>query len=240
VTGDVYTSTDYPADQPIFVHNELSYSYSWPMRIAFFCVEAPTSGGETPIADTRMVLELIDPEIRARFGEKRVMYLRNHQPGLGHSWQSAFQSTDPAVVEAYCRGAGLDVEWIDGRGLRTRRVAAAIARHPVTRELVWFNHAAFFHVSTLEPGLRSALQAQVREEDLPSQSFYGDGSPIEPSVLDMLRSAYEQATVSFPWRQGDVLLLDNMLVAHGRSPFDGPRLVVVAMAQLVTELETIA
>jgi alpha-ketoglutarate-dependent taurine dioxygenase len=35
--------------------------------------------------------------------------------------------------------------------------------------------------------------------------------------------------ISFRWERGDVLLLDNYLVAHGRNPYEGPRKILVAM-----------
>jgi hypothetical protein len=68
-----------------------------------------------------------------------------------------------------------------------------------------------------------------------ANTYYGDGSPIEPKVLDQLRAAYNAETVSFPWQKGDLLMLDNMLVAHGRSPFVGPRQILVGMAELVDQ-----
>jgi len=94
----------------------------------------------------------------------------------------------------------------------------------------WFNHAAFFHVSTLDAPIRDALLSQFSEEDLPSNTYYGDGEPIEPGVLDQLRSAYSDATRVFAWQVGDLLLLDNMLMAHGREPFTGPRSILVGLA----------
>jgi alpha-ketoglutarate-dependent taurine dioxygenase len=97
--------------------------------------------------------------------------------------------------------------------------------------MVWFNHLTFFHVSTLPSQVQETLLAELGEQDLPNNTYYGDGSPIEPEVLDELRSLYHQETISFPWQAGDILLLDNMMVAHGRSPFAGPRKVVVAMAE---------
>lgn len=231
VSGNIYTSTDHPPDQRIFLHNENSYSYSWPLRIFFFCVRPPLSGGETPIADVRQVLNSIHPRIRQRFERKQVMYVRNFGDGLGLSWPAVFQTTSKAAVEEFCRMSDISVEWRDDKHLRTRQVRPAIVKHPLTGELVWFNHAAFFHVSTLEPAIRDALLGEFSEEDLPFNTFYGDGSPIEPAALDEVREAYRQHTVTFPWQKDDVLMLDNMLTAHGRASFTGERKIVVGMSE---------
>jgi alpha-ketoglutarate-dependent taurine dioxygenase len=231
VVGNVYTSTDYPAAQSIFMHNENSYQHAWPMKIFFFCRTPAQQGGETPIADVRRVLQRIDPKIQSRFLEKGVMYVRNYDEGLGLSWQTVFQSDDREVVNEYCRRVGVEVEWRDENRLRTRQVRQAIAHHPLTGEAVWFNHAAFFHVTTLDPVIREVLMETFDEEDLPNNTYYGDGSPIEPSVLDEIREAYTQERTVFTWQEGDVLMLDNMLTAHGRNPYAGPRKILVGMSE---------
>lgn len=232
VSGNVYTSTDYPADQSIFLHNENSYQETWPLRIFFFCKTVPQHGGETPIADCRRVWAHVPPQIKERFAQRQIMYVRNFGDGFGLPWQTVFQTTDKRVVETHCRKAGIVAEWKVGDRLRTRAVRPAIARHPRTGEMVWFNHATFFHASTLPPAIRSALEAEFKEDDeLPTNSFYGDGSPIEPTVLDALRATYLQEKVAFAWQQGDVLMLDNMLVAHGRASYSGSREILVGMAE---------
>lgn len=233
VEGKIYTSTDYPPDYPIFLHNENSYQNDWPLKIFFLCQQLAQEGGETPIADCRRVLARIAPEVRDRFVDKGWMYVRNFGDGFGLDWRTVFQTEDKAAVEAHCRKSGIEVEWKSGDRLRTRAVRPAMARHPKTGELLWFNHATFFHVSTLEPAVREALLEEFPEEELPANTYYGDGSPIEPEVLDHLRSVYRRETISFPWEKGDVLLLDNMTVAHGRSPFRGERKILVAMAEPV-------
>lgn len=237
ISGKIYTSTDYPAEQSIFLHNEGTYWLTWPLKIYFGCLIAPQQGGETPIADCRNIFQRINPKIRERFIEKKVLYVRNYNDGFGLSWQTVFQTEDKTVVEEYCRRNGIEFEWKSGDRLRTRQVRQAVAKHPQTGENIWFNHATFFHVSTLEPRMRETLLAEFKEEDLPNNTYYGDGSPIEISVLDELREAYLQERVVFPWQEGDVLMLDNMSVAHSRTPFVGSRKVVVGMAEPFTNPE---
>ena len=49
-------------------------------------------------------------------------------------------------------------------------------------------------------------------------------------VLSHIREAYEQEKIIFKWQKGDIMLLDNVLMAHGREPYKGERKVAVAMA----------
>jgi len=235
VLGNIYTSTDYPPQYRIYLHNESSYSSHWPLRLFFCCTIPAATGGETPLADSRRIYERVPAEVRDRFASRGVMYVRNFNPHMGLSWSTSFQTDDRAAVEEHCRQAGIRYEWLPGDRLRTRHVRPAVARHPVTGEWSWFNHATFFHVTTLEPMMRDLLLASYAEEDLPNNTYYGDGSPIEEEVLTELRRIYEEETVAFPWQRGDLLLVDNMLVAHGRSSFSGQRKVLVAMSQALDD-----
>jgi len=237
VGKNIYTSTEYPPDQAIPLHHEMSYSHNWPTKIWFYCAQPAESGGATPIANDRKVFALLDPSIKERFMRRKVMYVRNYGEGLDLSWREAFQTEDRAAVEEYCRHARMTYEWRDGDRLRTRAVRQIVARHPQTGESVWFNHAHMFHISNVEPAAREALLAHYKEDELPRNSFYGDGSPIESSALEEIRRVYTEAAITFLWQKGDVLLLDNFLASHGREPFAGPRKVLVAMAQLFTSEE---
>ncbi|HYO62399.1 MAG TPA: TauD/TfdA family dioxygenase [Pyrinomonadaceae bacterium] len=234
VGRNVYTSTEYPADQHIPLHHEMSYSHNWPTKIWFYCAQAALERGATPVADDRKVFQRLDPQVKEVFMRKRVMYVRNYGEGVDLSWQDAFQTTDRAKVEEYCRRAHTEFEWKGGDRLRTRQVRQAVATHPKLGETVWFNHAHMFHFSNLEPAVRDALLSEFAQEDLPRNAFYGDGTPIETSVLDHVRGVYNETAVTFPWREGDIMLLDNFLASHGREPFVGPRKIVVAMAELYT------
>lgn len=231
VTGGVYTSTEYPAHQSIPLHNEQAYTREWPMKIWFYCERAAPQGGETPIADSRAIYRAVDAGTRERFATRGLCYVRNFGNGMDVPWQQVFNTEDRTEVEAYCARHGIVCEWKDDGELRTRQRVQGIAHHPHTGDPVWFNQAHLFHLSALAPEMREVLLDTVGEEDLPRNVYYGDGTPIPDAELDAVRAVLDAHKIVFPWREGDVLMLDNMLTAHAREPFSGPRKVVVAMAE---------
>jgi alpha-ketoglutarate-dependent taurine dioxygenase len=227
--GGVYTSTEYPADQSIPMHNEMSYARSWPRCLGFWCRKAARDGGETPLADSHAVYQRLDPALRRRFEENGVMYVRNYGV-LDLPWQEVFQTSSTEEVERYCAEAGIEWEWKGNGRLVTRQICQAVTVHPETGKSVWFNQAHLFHVSSLAPAVRASLLALLPVEDLPRNACYGDGSPIADAVITEINAAFAEATCVFPWEDGDFLLVDNLLLAHGRRPFQGEREVLVAMA----------
>jgi alpha-ketoglutarate-dependent taurine dioxygenase len=233
VSPGVYTPVDYPADQFLLWHNENSFNYEWPTKIWFYCHSPAEAGGETPIVDSRRVYEGVPTAIKERFKKKGVMYVRRYGTGLGLSWERVFQTADRVEVERRCRQSRMEFTWREGNRLTTRCVRPAAVVHPRSREAVWFNQAQHWHLSCLVPEVRAKLLTAFAEEDLPRNCFYGDGAVIEDSVMGEILEVYESLQVSFQWERGDVLLLDNLLTAHGRNAFRGERTLYVAMGQML-------
>lgn len=227
----VYTSTEFPQDQTIAQHNELSYVNNWPMKICFACRTAAEEGGATPLTDVRAVLANLDPALVREFEQRGWMLIRNYGAGLGPGWRKVFNTDAIDDVRRYCEQAGIALEIFSDEKIRTRQVRQAVRRHPRTGQAVWFNHVAFWHPHSLAPSVRLGLQAQFAHDELPYATCWGDGQPIDDQVIDHINEAYRKATMRAPWQAGDIVLLDNMLIAHGRDPFKGPRSVVVAMGE---------
>lgn len=236
VGNKLYTSTEYPSHLPIHLHNEHCYSNDWPMLLFFFCAVAPQDRGETPIVSSRALREALPEEIRRRFEEKGVLYVRNYRHR--RAWQNAYQTEDRAEVEAVCRQAQRELEWIGDHELRTWERRPATRRHPITGEEVWFNFAHGFHISRRRDFEASGAAPGEKADDVlwPNNAYYGDGSEIDPADLDTIDATIDRLAVAFPWQRGDLLIIDNMLAAHGRRPFSGPRRIMLQMAHRYSEL----
>lgn len=226
----LYTATEYPKGESIPQHCENAYQRDWPMKVLFHCIEPARDGGRTPLADVTKVTDSIPHEIKDEFRRKQVMYVRNYRAGVDLPWEEVFGTSDRGQVEAFCRAHDMGLQWTED-GLRTRQVCQAFATHPVTGDTVWFNQAHLFHVSALAPEVEAILRTLYGDDGLPRNAYFGDGTPIGAEALASVRAAFERHTTSFPWQRGDVLLVDNMLVSHGREPFEGERRVVVCMAE---------
>lgn len=232
VGDNIYTSTEYPSQYSITLHNELSYVKSPPQRIIFFCLSEPTTGGETPIVDGRRAYAAMPESLRVKFESLGVLYVKNmhgDSRGFGKSWMGHFETEDRAEVEAYLRASDISFEWQANGTLRTMVRRPGTMRHPITGDMVWFNQAHLWHVSNFDPRHREQLLRLHGEANLPTHAYFGDGSPIDTNDLDVVRKVLWDCAVSTPWRQSDLLLADNILAMHGRNPYTGPRKILVAM-----------
>ena len=230
--GGVYTSTEYPSDYTLPLHNELSYTFEWPEYLFFYCVTPAIAGGETPLADSREILKRLDPAVVEHFKSHGLRYERllDHGRESQYSWQAAFETDDREDVERYCRKGRVEFRWNDDGSLSLSEICPATAVHPKTGEEVWFNQADGFHPSVFgDEFYREYLSAPERHR-LRLNVRFADGGEIDVDDLDHIRRVIRDLASASPWQECDILVVDNMLACHGRNPFTGPRKVVLAMA----------
>ena len=225
----VYSSSKWPPNQHMCMHHELSYALEFPSLMLFACLVAPTSGGETPLADSPAVLHTLPAELVERVERHGWLLIRNYNEDIGASVAEAFGSDDRRTVESYCRANAIEFEWQPDGGLRTWQRRSAVVRHPRTGRRCWFNQLAFLNEWTMEPELREYL-VDIYGDALPFNTRLGNGDPIGADVVQVIDEAYERNTAREPWQSGDLMLVDNVRTAHARESFEGPREVLVAMA----------
>ena len=229
----VYSSSKWPANQPMCMHHELSYTLEYPGLMLFACLRAPIDGGATAVADSPTVLDALPTELIERFEREGWLLTRNYNDEIGASFAEAFGTADRGAVESYCRANAIDFQWQPDGGLRTRQRRSAVVRHPVTGARCWFNQIAFLNEWTIDPEVREFLVDVYGPDGLPFNTCFGNGDPIDEDVVALLNRVYEANTAREPWQAGDLMLVDNVRTAHSREPFDGPREVLVAMADAV-------
>lgn len=227
--GGIYSSTPWPANQPMSMHHELSYTLDFPALLLFACLRAPTQGGAIGVADSPTVFQALPAELVQRCEREGWMLTRNYNDEIGASVADAFSTDNRRGVESYCRANAIDFAWQPGGGLRTRQRRAAVVTHPVTGRRCWFNQIAFLNEWAIDPEAREFLVDVHGHDGLPFNTYFGNGDPVGEDIIRLLDQVYRANTARESWQAGDLLLVDNIATAHSREPFTGPREVLVGM-----------
>jgi alpha-ketoglutarate-dependent taurine dioxygenase len=225
VAPDIFTSTEYPATETIGLHHEMSYLPTWPARVFFYSLQPAAQGGQTSLASSRDVVRALPSDIVEQFRQRKVTYIRHFHPSLpvGKTWEATYQTSNRAELETIVTQQGSTCAWLPGDVLRITSSCEGVTSHPVTGEEVWFNQAEQWHPSALAPATRALFEEMVGKARLPHDCAYGDGSPIDDEMLAEIRRVLNRSKLLFDWRQHDVLVVDNVLMMHGREPFKGER-----------------
>ncbi len=229
----VYSSTEWPVDQPMCMHHELSYTREVPGTLLFACLTAPASGGVTAVADSHEVLQALPAELVDRFEAVGWRLDRNYTETIGGGLATAFGTADRAAVEAYCAARDIEFTWQGNGDLRTRQRAVSVLRHPVSGRRGWFNQIAFLSEWTLDPVVREYLKFEFGEDGLPFNTRYGDGTPLDEEAVRTINDAYDKHTLREPWRAGDLMIVDNLRMAHSREAYEGAREIAVVLGDPV-------
>lgn len=231
VVDHIYTSTHYPSSETITLHNELAFTKCPPRYLFFFCQVPPDKQGETLIIDCRLFLQQLPPQVQEAFIGRGILYVcRMHGGnGFGKSWMESFATTRQEEVEKHLATNDVEFQWDSDNSLRIRRVTPTITTHPDTKEPIWFNNASLFHV-TDRGTIGTMLVKLLGESNLPTHAYFENGDPIPDQWLSCIRQISWENAQFIAWQPGDLLMLDNFLVAHGRNRYTGDRRILVAMA----------
>lgn len=239
----VFESTRLPAAHKLPLHQEMSYLPKYPSKVVFFSRLPAETGGETTIGDMRTFTARLPPHLWAAVKARGVRYERNYRDPAWTSgseildtyhrpWPESLGVRTPAEAEARCREMDMDCEWRTNGSLTLRFSNPGWIAHPKTGQELWFNqvHAQNFTKESIGAE-RYGMYGQYYGPDtpLPVNTTFGDGGRIEPADISALHAILDEITVAFPWRQGDLMFLDNFNVAHGRNPYTGERDTQVAL-----------
>lgn len=237
----VFEATTTPASVQIALHQEMAYLPTYPGRIVFFCRMPTINGGETILGDMRRLTAELDPDFVSKVDELGVLYTRNQRDqnvssgdplfdGIHKSWQESYFTDDPDEAWKAAEAAGLTPEWLDDGSMKVTYLGPGLIEHPRTGERLWFNQLQTLNLGPHNTANYERYELQYGETGrFPFAATFGDGTRLTAEQAYGLAEAMERCVVTFPWSSGDVLLIDNFRVAHGRNTFSGLRDVQVAL-----------
>ena len=183
------------------------------------------AGGETIVTDMRAVTsELQQNGIVERFEanggvlyEKTfwsAVYSDDHMQGF--TWQRAFGVEDKASVERHLGSVGANFKWLEDDTLKVSNIEPVLRQHGLSDEALWFNG-----VHTNNSSYYIHAQHIDTSRGSPMDTFFGNGSSIPEEILAQIRGSFWRHSVPLRLCETDLLVVDNMLVAHGRMSWPG-------------------
>ena len=226
-TERVFTANEAPASVSIFLHHEMAQTPIYPSKLFFYCEQAAESGGATPLCRSDVLLQELTrqaPEFVAACVEKGVRYsnvmpdIDDPESGQGRSWRSTLSTDNRSAAEDKLRKLGYEWQWLEQDSLRVTTAVLPAIRETDNGRQVFFNQliAAFRGWKDT----RNAKEKSIR---------FGDDSEISTQAMAKAIQIGDELSFDIPWQTGDVALVDNFLVMHGRRPFEGQRRVLASL-----------
>jgi len=226
----ILTANEAPPSEPIPFHHEMAQVPSPPHYLVFCCDIAPAEGGETPIVLSHEIYDWAAancPEFMAKVEDLGVRYVRvlpeadDPTSAIGRSWKSTYQAETREQAEAAMAEQGTEWEWLDNGNVKTTTaVLPAVRTDERTGQKTFFN------------SMVAAYRGWVDSRNDPKKAIVlGDGSPVDKEAMDGIADFMDSACVKFRWIKGDVLLVDNRLTMHSRSPYTPPRRILASVAK---------
>lgn len=236
--SEVYSPTRYPVEHAIQFHNESAHNHQWPLYLFFSCRKKAFLGGRSLFADSRRVLRHMSPSLRQAMEQYSVTYKRTYYPHVDVDWKIIFNTQDPRIAEKRCRKDGTRYRWLSRDTLQTRCTRPLVQQHPVSNEQILFHQLFLFHQARLDEATRSSLEALYQEQPFPRSVSYENGMPIADEHVQELYDLYDQYGVYVELEENDFVVVDNMVISHGREAYQGPRKMWVAMGGMMKQQAT--
>jgi len=232
------SSAGAPSEVAIQFHHEMAYAAAYPRYVTFAMVKQAEEEGTTLLADSVKVQQIMPAPLLGKFRELGVQYLRHMndesdrgKAGFYVSWQEAFltDSIDKAMSVGNNPDTFSSMDWVRQGWLRQTVWCPVFHHHPQHGEL-FFNSILNRHGSWLDGHAHWGLQPYVER---PYHCLWGDGVEFSADEVEEIRRVHRESTIAVHLDPGDVLVLDNLRVAHGRTPYRGGRLLGLLLSDMV-------
>ena len=226
-TDKVFTANEAPPEIEIFLHHEMAQTPKYPSKLFFFCEQAAAEGGATPLCRSDSLLAEMKqqlPQFVEKCAEAGLKYtnvmpeVADAASGQGRSWKSTLSCATRGEAEARLTTLGYSWQWQDDGSLRVTTPVLPAIRQLASGKQVFFNQ------------LIAASRGWSDTRNIAAKSVrFGDDSEISSADMQQVADMAEAITYNLCWQNGDMALVDNFLVMHGRRPFQGERRVLASL-----------
>jgi alpha-ketoglutarate-dependent taurine dioxygenase len=213
------------------LHGEMYYTARQPGLLWFFCEKPAEQGGETTLCDGEEIFRRLSDRTRQLFLEKRIRYVRRLPDGV---WQEAFGTGDPAEAERLCGEQETSFEIDPATGaVETSRLAWAVVPGRSGQRDTFINNLVSLYMGelSLKRGTAAETIKGLSGRSFPIVVRMEDGSPVPGAVIKELLALNQRHAVAVPWSAGDIVLVDNTRILHGRLAYSGERNVYVRLGE---------
>ena len=226
--------TPWPKELCILPHSELTYHTDFPKNMSFICKKPAQYGGETSIYDCAKAFECLSPDFQRKASYHNASFRKRYVQALDHgrypSWQQVMgeNTTHEDLIQHFnSLGYHCVVLQLEENGNMTTVVETQLTR-PIVYE---YQGKQCLHSSIV--GIAPYWYEEVWPgKEPPLMATWENGEPFSFEELRQMEKALLSARIFYNnWQEHDMLILDNLRIAHGRLPFIGERVIGALMAQ---------
>ena len=198
INGDSTILSVNDFNHEIKLHGEMYYQKTIPLMLWFFCAHPAAQDGETIFCDGKQFFNELSQPLKELFSQKKLKY-RGHLDK--DAWQKQYKTNDLNVVKQICKSNDSHLAINKDESIDIHYICSAI------QHSMYENHSVF--ISSLLPA-KSMYSESVS---------FDDGSEIDAKIMCELNDIAEKITTEICWEKGDVLMIDNTRIMHGRRAF---------------------
>lgn len=182
----------------IKLHGEMYYQRDIPLMLWFFCAHPASQDGETTLCDGRQLFNEFSSSLKELFRNKKLKYVAHLNK---EDWQKRYKTDDIRVVEQACKSNDVQFQMNADESIDLQYICSAIHPSRCGEYTVFIN--------SLLPTKHLA----------PNKISFDDNSEISDDIVSEITEIAERLTTDITWQKGDILMVDNTRIMHGRRAF---------------------
>ncbi|MDZ8079099.1 MAG: TauD/TfdA family dioxygenase [Nostoc sp. DcaGUA01] len=182
----------------IKLHGEMYYQQNIPLMLWFFCANPPLKDGETTICDGRQFFNELSSSTKKLFRKNNLKFTVRMSE---EDWNKKYQTNDLSKLEEMCQKNNTHLQINADQSILLEYICPGIIPSRCGKYQVFIN--SLLPTKQLSPKILK----------------FEDNSEIPDEVMSELNEIAEKITTEISWQKGDILMIDNTRILHGRRAF---------------------